>query len=260
MRLLLITLLLLSCGQKVDKTPVKNLVDKTPETTVITQSMAFDFESSIDIFVAFLWPKKIETDFQQASIEQVLRLGRDLRLGNEELLGSTFEFNNLKCEQIFSGNIEVSYEEEEYCYELEENKLNLTAKMLEKVTLMEQSVREMGGEWLESNQDFESSENSNIDFESKTLSIFSMGHKYEANEKLPLPYPKLPFEIKTINNFSFIELFFPRIDGEGMYKVKADLNYQKHSLIFQGDLNLISNGQTRRGIIYWQILRKSARL
>lgn len=261
MKVLIIILLLLSCGLKVQNTKVidQSLVQVESEIILNTQSMSFNFDKKIDIFVAFLWPLRVTTTNQQLAIENVLKLGKELRIGNEELLGTQTEFNTLRCEQIFSGELEVTYEEEEYCYQLEEKKLSLTASMLEKVTQMEDFVRNMGGEWLESNQDFETNESSLIDFSNNTLSLFSMGHEIINGEKLPLTYTKLPFEIKTIDNYSFIELFFPRKNEEGIYKVKADLNFQKHSLIFQGDLDLISNGQTRRGIIYWQILRKSAR-
>lgn len=260
MKVLLLIFILFSCGQKVDKTPIKDISDELVETTISTQSMGFNYENSIDIFVAFLWPEKISTSSQQDAIEKVLKLGRDLRAGNEELLGSTFEFKELRCEQIFSGEIDATYEEEEFCYELENKKLSLTVEMLEKVTTMETLVREMGGEWLESNQDFDTHENSKINFNTRNLSFFSMGHELIDDKKVPLPYPKLPFEIKSVGHFSFIELFFPRKNGSGIYKIKADLNFQKYSLIFQGDLDLVKDNKTRRGIIYWQILKKSARL
>lgn len=258
MKFLLITLIFIGCGGKTNNTTIEDLTTSDDQIAINTSSMAFEYEKKIDIFVAFLWPQEIITSSAQASVKNILEIGRSLRSGNEELLGYSTKFNSLKCEEIFSGDIIVDYEVEEFCYELEEKRNSLTALMLDKVSTMKSEVLNMGGKWLDSNQDFETNESSLIDFNTRTLSIFSLGSKEVDGEKQPLPYPKLPFEIKKVDNYSFIELFFPNSIGEGIYKIKADLNVQKNSLIFQGDLNLVTREKKQRGIIYWQLLRKTS--
>lgn len=260
MKYLLIALVFIGCGDKTNNTSIQDLITSEDQIAINTSSMSYEYEKNIDIFVAFLWPQEIISHSAQTSVKNLLEIGRNLRSGNEELLGYSTEFKSLKCEEIFSGDIIVDYEVEEYCYDLEEKRNSLTALMLEKVSTMKSEVLSMGGKWLDSNQDFETNESSLIDFNTNTLSIFSLGSLEVDGEKQPLPYPKLPFEIKRVDNYSYIELFFPNLNGEGIYKIKADLNVQKNSLIFQGDLNLVTKDKKQRGIIYWQLLRKTSSL
>ena len=258
MKLLISLLLLFGCGNKTNSTTIEDLTPEENNNTISTSAMSFEYEQKIDIFVAFLWPLKIETPAAKRSVIKILDVGRSLRTGNEELLGYSIEFKKLRCEEIFAGEIIVDFETEDYCYEVEEKRNSLTAVMLEKVNTMKSEVQSMGGEWLDSNQDFETNEGSLIDFNTNTLSIYSLGSKVENGETAPLPYPKLPFEIKMMDSYSYIELFFPRKDGVGIFKIKADLNIQKNSIIFQGDLNLVTGESTQRGIIYWQLLKRTS--
>lgn len=259
MKYLLLTLLLIGCGQETKLKDVPDLSKRSvkPQTTITT--MGSSLQSEVEIFVAFLWPLEISQS-QIKDVELVLDLGRSLRSGNESLLGVKAEFETLKCEQILAGDIIVTMEEEDYCYDLEDRRSTLTVTMLEKVQTMKQTIEGIDGEWLDSNQDFDSSEVSQIDFEKNTLSIYSMGSINKNEEKLPVPYPKLPFQIKSLEDYSFLEMSFPRSDADGLYSVKADIIPRKYSVIFQGDLDLFRNGSIQRGIIYWQVLKKSSLL
>ena len=259
MKNILFMLLFIACGQETKHSQVPDLSTRAPKPEIGTQSMSNELENKVEIFVAFLWPLTI-SEVARKSVEEVLKLGRSLRSGNEKLLGVKSEFEILKCEKILAGEIIVTYEEEDHCYNLEDTRSTLTVQMLEKVNTMRNEVKSIGGEWLDSNQDFDTTETSQIDFDKNTFSIFSMGSTTVDDKKEPIPYPKLPFKIKRINDFSFLEMTFPRTESAGMYSVKADINLREHSAIFQGDLDLIIGDKTQKGIIYWQVLKKSTLL
>lgn len=271
MKLLILFLLLISCAKQ------KNALLAPPvdvnQDAVTWRDERRVYDETIDVMVAFLWPRDITTDEQRTSVALVIGSSRKLKplkaayLGNRSRLRQDFE--RLDCDCALNGVCEegdsdVAVDE---CSEVEEQlsqNNNLLAEFYRLVEVIKTNVRASGGEWLATNLDYPLLPSSRFNVQESALRLEAFGDYAAGGERAPHAY-SLPQPVTTRAGVRpRLTWTFPRLrtseTGEtteqGVWTIDVVVSEEDQSVVFQGDLFWDIDGARLRGVIQWEQLKR----
>lgn len=266
MIILLSLLTFVSCS-KTGYSPIEAPPSKEPLiSTVVTGSS--DFSEDIDVLVAFLWPKRIETEAQRRAISGVIATSRKLKRSKEAFLERKRELKNryqeADCVCALDGICEETDTEDnlELCEEIE-TEISVNNQSLAEFYQLVEEVKRLvdlsGGEWLGTNTDYPLLPVSKFYFDTLQLSFQVFGDYEEGGEKHPFTYEINEVELRQEKDYQRLVFNFPRqffnqgrIFYRGQWQIDVALTRNKGSMTFQGELRWLNEGREQLGVIYWE--------
>lgn len=265
MKYFFILFFIFGCSEK-KYTPITEKKEPVVEIKRVQADVSLYYQKDIDILVAFLWPKKIDTKLKRELTTEILKTARDVRFKNDDLLELNNTFKDLQCSEVMTGETEVDIDTEDKCYELSDLKDQTTQDLYQKVILIEKNVNSIGGEWLANHRDFYSLPVSTIDLDQNTVSFTALG-SYENEEVVPISYLDQEITVTKVKDYNQISFSFMRkiwnkesqkLVNQGRFDAVVNLLPLKNSIVYQGELNWEHDRQLRRGVIYWQNLKRES--
>lgn len=225
------------------------------------KSVANSYKNEMDIMIAFLWPKSFKDEEDLKKVQEILSVARSLKNDNDKLLKLNNDFDELKCIDILSGELEVDIDVEDRCYEFDDEINTITAKLADKVIIIKSNIADIDGVWFDNHSDHFSYPKPVIDFNQNTLSFTAIG-TYQ-NTKTPIQYLEIPFSIKQTKDFYTLYFEMDRkrfnkknLDYFGYFKSKINILALENSIVYQGEFNWHFNGEVQEGVVYWQSIAK----
>jgi hypothetical protein len=226
------------------------------------------YAEEIDVIVAFLWPEKISTSTQKLGLEKIISSSRILVVKKEEFLNQKIAlqklFNSNYCNCALNDQCNGSEPALDInkCYQIEESIYKNDEKLVEifgYVELIKKTILEIGGEWLETHLDIKNVPSSKVDLLKNNISFSALGSYQVDGSVLPYSYFIKSVGITQELGFKKINFSMPRIlyrneifQDYGEWTVNLSMTENKASVLFQGDLDWKYEGQTRRGVIFWE--------
>lgn len=254
--LLISIFILLACSQKITYQEIPLNLQEDIIVKRIPQNVSTRYQSEMDIMVAFLWPKSLNTEDSKNRAVNILSLARSLKDDNELLLSTNKKFDSLRCTEVMTGEITVEIEIEDQCYEMEELKNELTFKLYQKVYKIKEDVIAIKGIWFDNHRDFDALPLPTVNFNANIINFTAIG-SYKEDGK-PIEYFNIPFELKRTKDFYTLYFDMTRKnenglnDNYGYFTGKVNILPLKNSIVYQGEFNWHYNGDTQEGVIYWQ--------
>jgi hypothetical protein len=261
MKIILIALFFcLSCS-KTKYENVPPISDNHQQSSALNVS-AQDYNPSIDIFVAFLWPEKIQAQEHKVELQKIIQLARELRIQKEIFQEIRFQLKNryeeFDCPCILEArcNGTETHTDENTCLDLENEIIDHDRTLTDVYALVDQikeKIHHIGGYWIKTNQDFPQLPASEFNFTSYdlNLTVFDSTHEQAVN------YLSLKPEIHDYSNYqSLIFHFKNKADLGGNWIIEVAPTIKPYSLLFQGELYLESEDGRREGFIYWEHIKK----
>lgn len=264
--LLSLTLIVGACS----KTKITPIPEKEKEEAQLSRLIigSENYRPEIDVMVAFLWPERIENEKQRKAIAQIISDSRKL----QKYKGSYFEaklkldrkFQSHWCDCALNEVCDGSEGEldlplcEGIENEISQNnqQLVLFYELVEKV---KSGVKESGGQWLETNLDFNLQPASVLDLEKEQLILNAFDSYTSREEKSPYIYQVSGFKLTQERSYQRLEFHFPRLFFKeeqfilkGHWHIDVSIQASASSLTFQGELSWEYQGIKRLGIIYWE--------
>ena len=255
MKYFFLILTLLSCS-KVRYSPVEGV--SQPETRFVWDARTLDpFSEKIDVLVAFLWPRSIQTNEQKVGVRRVISRSRELRqfkeafLSKKILLQKEFEANDCLCvlDGLCTG--EETSDDLELCEALEEKKYQHQSTLADFYLIVEdilETVQDIGGLWVKTNTEYPEAPLSEMDYKTQKLRL----EIFETDR--PSPALSSEFRLDFDRGFPELRTSLP-INGQ-TWSIEASLDVRENSLSAQGELTVDFSGVTRKGIIYWEHSRR----
>lgn len=248
----IILIILISCT-RVSNHKITKQMDRSPELERLETDG--NYSEKIDVMVAFLWPVRIHSDVQRASLRSVLAGSRKLK----DLQDSYFQkklvlsraWKKEGCDCVLNSICENEVPETpfERCTELEEevftNERALPA-IYGIVEEMKAHVKSAGGEWLKTHTDFPEGPVSEMNFEESLLSLPVFSPVDE-----PVSYENLPYVLRDSGSYDSLEVRFPDSVDRGEWHFDMAIQRTPEAMKFQGKLFLRKGKSRREGIVYW---------
>ena len=266
MKILFLLLLLTACSKVTYRE-----IESIPMAEQLTTGLIADsdkYQPEIDVLVAFLWPKKIETQIQKDAVRKIIATSRLLKNNKEAFLLRKLnlkkQYDDLFCNCALNGECNGSEGsmDENSCLVIEDkiNQNNQTlSEFYQLVEVVKENVKVAGGEWLGTNLDLPLLPSSRFDFTNMTLQLNVFDFYVRGEDKQPYVYQIMDMSLTQYANYQRLIFSFGRelsvgetIVPYGNWTVDVGITQGPGLMTFQGELYWRNGEVKQQGIIFWE--------
>ncbi|RYZ70837.1 MAG: hypothetical protein EOP09_05515 [Proteobacteria bacterium] len=228
-----------------------------------SQTLLAGYSPQIDLMVAFLWPVSVSGPSGHQALVDIITTSRTLQSQKSEFLKKRaalkIEYVASECACLLDGICSGAEQKTDLdlCVDIEDRTAAHDRSLAQIYTLastIQTRVTEIGGTWIETNQDFPGAPRSQFNplRPGLTLNVFgkSDGVALSYEPILPIITQQSGFELYR---FEFASKVLP----QSKFKIMVTPIQDEHSLLLQGELFLLDQNDQilRQGFIYWEQLK-----